>query len=528
MLRQKSIYILAIVFLATLLFRYNAYYTFREFNTDKARQLHGAYNLLQKKGVSLESYDLTHFRPLLKPINDWPPAYSYFTAAVAFVTGTDLYTSSVVLDFITLTGLWFILLWMSRLLSFTLLQQILLFVFLGISRVVLPRFLSADLLGATLFLLACCLVIRYIKQSNGNRLSNLIFYGLQFVFLLTMVFLKFSLVPAAATIGLSVLLLGYSKPDPVIKKTGFVLLSLFVLAMGVLFLYNKLVSGDGITYNRVTTEKSLHFENLFLFNPFLVLSLFYSDPLYLRFGSPSFDAVLLFATLGIAACIAADVIKKLLQKNAGYFDALMLVSLVSVCGFLSYVSLKFPQDDNGGYSWTFVKEYRYFAPVTLLFLVYGFREFETKRLFRSFSVWPVLMGLAFATTVLLESYYWITNNRSTSFDDIYGSVFRIGNYVKQNSDDDTYFLSLSGDWATDTEITSLAALNGTKVAVTYYNYFPDSTINVLFSGNKPVSAGKKVIVYYGSNTDVLRRLNPVNKRRIEKSPAGDPFIIIQN
>ena len=87
--RMKFLFF-ALIFISTFFFRLNEFYNYRDFNTDKARQLHGAYNLMQGKGVSFKSYDLNNFTPSYRPIIDWPPAYSFFTAGISYISGKDL------------------------------------------------------------------------------------------------------------------------------------------------------------------------------------------------------------------------------------------------------------------------------------------------------------------------------------------------------------------------------------------------------------------------------------------------------
>jgi hypothetical protein len=88
---QKRSLLIGLLFIFSLVARYSEYYNFREFHSDKSRQLHGAHGVLNGRGVSFVSYDLNTLQPQVQPIIDWPPAYSYSVAAVSFVTGLDLY-----------------------------------------------------------------------------------------------------------------------------------------------------------------------------------------------------------------------------------------------------------------------------------------------------------------------------------------------------------------------------------------------------------------------------------------------------
>lgn len=526
---NKNSFLLLIIFIGTLLIRYNQYYIFREFNSDKARQLHGAFNLLNGKGLSYESYDLNNFQPLLQPINEWPPAYSYLTAGISRIGSFDIYTSSVVLDFIAITILWLSLLWMTKLLQFSLLQQMLLFVFLSLSKSVLPEFLSADLLGVALFILSCTLNIHYVKNVRIGKMKGLSFFAAQFIIFFLLIFLKFSLIPAAATIGLSTLLYGESTSVKQFRKSGVILLGLCFLSIALLFLYNKQFSGNSVTLQKVTSLSSFHFQNLALFNPFIIVSLFYFDPLYLRFNAELLERIALIGTLIILTFLFIDIGRKLYVKRATYFESLILTSILAVSGFLILVSLTVPKDNFNGYEWTFVREYRYFAPAILLFLIYAFGSFQLKKHQNFYQAsLSVLVGLSMVSVIVLSGYYLLIKNKSTSFDSLYGKVFQVSEYMKKHHNENTYFLSLSNDLATDTEITSLMALNGSKVTLTYSNRFPDSTKNIIFSNHKPLANGKKVVIYYGKNKQVPEKINKANKYWIEKDATGEEFLIIHN
>ncbi|HVG41148.1 MAG TPA: hypothetical protein VM888_06005, partial [Chitinophagaceae bacterium] len=330
---RKNSILLIIVFVCTLLIRYQQYYIYREFNSDKARQLHGSYNLLKNKGISIESYDLNTFKPLYRYVSDWPPAYSYFTAGISFVSGVDLYLASIILDLLSTTALWFILVWIMGLLQFTFVQQLLLLLFLSISKTVLTQFLSADLFGLTLFLLSSALCIKYVQQRERNRKHDLIFYGFQLLIFIVLVFLKFSLIPAAAAPALSILLYAFVTSNKSYIKPGIILFLLFIISMSLLFLYKEGISGDSVTYQRVMTSSVLHYDNLLLFNPFVASTFFYLAPLYLRFNNDLLNVVAIVITLLTLIVFLIYFFNNIQQKLVDYLDILLLTTLITVSGF---------------------------------------------------------------------------------------------------------------------------------------------------------------------------------------------------
>lgn len=525
---RKSNFFLTIIVLCTLLIRYNEYLTFREFNTDKARQLQGAYNLLKNKNISFESYDLNTFQAEYKYISDWPPAYSYFTAGISKILKIDLYTSSVILDFIAITVLWMALLWITNLLKFTILQQSLLFFFLSIAPSVLQQFLSADLLGVALYLVACGFCINYAQTAASNKQKNLLFYVIQFFLILIMLFLKFSLIPAALSLSISFLLLAYGTSNSVYIKPGLMLFGLFMLSLVLLFFYNSRIGENSVTLQRITSGNQLHFDNLLLFNPFIASALFYFAPLYLRFNEHIIHGIAMTITLAVIVLVAISFIKNIKERNLSYCDSLFISTLVLVSSFLIAISLRFPRETSTD-GWTFVKEYRYFAPVILLFFIYAFKRLKLNRkIGYNISALSFLIILSCTSTFVIQAYYKVINNKANSFNNLYGKVFDISNYVINRSDTNTYFLSLTNNALTDTELTSLVAIHGVKVSIRYYNYFPSSAINILFNKAKTIARGKKIIIYYGENKTILKNINPQNRFWIEQNGEGDEFLVIKN
>ena len=49
--------------------------------------------------------------------------------------------------------------------------------------------------------------------------------------------------------------------------------------------------------------------------------------------------------------------------------------------------------------------------------------------------------------------------------------------------------------------------------MSYYGYFPDSAMNVLFAKDKLVPPGKKIVVFLGQNMQVLDSFNLKNRKK---------------
>jgi hypothetical protein len=519
---------LLLIFIFSLLSRYYEYYHFREFNSDKARQLHGAYELLWGNGVSFKYYDLDTFQPVSQPIILWPPGYSYLTSAITFLSDLNLYTASIILDVITLAGLWFVLLWMTRLLKFNLLQTFLLFVLFGFSKSI--NFIySSDLLGTVFFLFSCALTLQFIEKTK-TRQSIICFLLLQFASIFVTCFLKYSLLPAGFAIGFS--LLSYS----FFSKKNFYKLSVWMVSFCLvsilcLFLYNQLRSGHNTgIYNRHPNDvKTFYFENILLFTPFLANGFFYLDIAAQWFNYKLVQLVSLLFTIWIFGWIIVKTAQQIKAGKVDYFSHLVLITLLLVTGFLTALSLFYPSDEHTTYSWTYVKEFRYFSPAVFLIIIYLVKKFKLSfrqkpaHLFISFFV-----GISAISALLLGSYYQITGNMSNSFENKYGKINRVDEFVARRKDEQTYFLSLTNNVPVDIEATSMVAIKGTKVSINYDGDFPDSTFSALYSKTHRIPKDKKLIIFLDQNEKILDSINLMNHHRIEANSYGEKFLIIEN
>ena len=505
-------------------------------NTDKARQLEAAYELLQGHGVSLESYNLTTFQPAFVPIVEWPPGYSFLIAGTSFFTGGNVYKASFILDALALTGLWVCLLWLTSLLQFELLPRCALFLFLGISKPPLNEIPSADLCGTVAFLAACGLAVWHMSKPLLQR-KPLIFFGGQSVFLFIMVSLKYSLLPACFAIGASFIVYSFFSKEN-FYKTGLALLGLFGVCLFAVFLYNDMRSGhlNGL-YNRYASpERHLHLSNLTLFNPFIIATFFHLDVFRQRFNIPVVQAVAVAATAALFIVIVIAIFQKIKKSQAVFFDHLVYTVIISVVAFLAALSVYLPKDIHPTLQWTYVKDFRYFAPavfMVLLYLLKNFRfELKRKNLQTMLSVFTTA-SMAFA--LLLGIYYWMIHNQAASYANLNEKYWRIQHVVDSLKNDQTYFISLTaqagddpGGRLQDTKAASVIATSGTKVIVSGEGYFPVANYSALFADSVLLAPGKQIIVFIDRNTKLLDSLNLHNRHQLGQTAYGEKYLVINN
>jgi hypothetical protein len=481
------------------------------------------------KGMVWESYNLNNFQPMLLPNIEWPPMYAYLVIAISKVSGQDLYAASVTLDYINLLALWLCLLWLFRLIGCDSLQQIILLCFLSFSKPPLLGIWSSDMIGLTLFIASAALSVQHVRRIDANKKQSIWVYVFQLCLMTAMMLLKYSLVPAVLSISGAVMAYYYAGRNKAFLKSGVLLGILAVIAVGILIAYNQSISGSSspAASRHAGNDSTIHFANLYYFYPFISASLFYLDILSSRINSGWVNNGAVLITFILLTVVLMNIIRKVIARKADYFEYLTLVTTLFVTGFFILLSLKYKKDQQGIYFWTYVKEYRYFASAIFIILIYLFREYiptASRPKMRLLSY--VLVG-CLVMAVGLKGYYVYVGNKAASFDNMYGKVFKVANDAKQVAGNDAYFMSYTKDAVFDTQLTSVVAINGTKVAMSYYGYFPDSTFKTPFTPQQ-IPAGKKIVVYLDKNIQMLDTVNSINKHRIETTSDGEQFLVVEN
>lgn len=377
------------------------------------------------------------------------------------------------------------------------------------------------MVGTTLFLVSCSLNLWYVKKTDGGQKTTLLFFAAQFLLMCLALLLKYSLLPTLFATAISLSAYYYHARNKTYLKSGAFLLALAVVCLGILFAYNRSVSGQTTSLEHYHTDEAntIHFTNLRYFYPYILDSLFYLGPFSSRLNSNLVNNIAAVLTIILFVWIALALFRSIRNRKAGYYEYLALFTMLFVTGFLIVLSLRFKANEmSGGVRWTYVKEYRYYLPAIYLILIY---LFKTKSVLKNL-VWP-----AVAYTCLFWVYYTYIGNRANSFESLYGRVFKVSEEVVKVADNDTYFMSLTGDQMFDAQLTSRVAIEDVKVAMSYYGYFPDSTFNTPFTARQ-IPHGKKIIVYLGENRKMLDSVNIMNKYTVHSTSEGGSLLVINN
>lgn len=525
--QQKGFW-LSVIFLVSFAFRAQDFYLFREFNADKAHQLQAAYELLQGHGVSLKTYDLNTFAAHQRPLLAWPPGYSYLVAGVSGLFGASVYNAAWMIDVLAFAILWCALLWFTIQLRFTLFQTGLLFLLAGFCRTPWIYTWSADALGTALFLLSAAANLYFVQKKSRSKIDWIGFALAQSGLVGAMCFLKYSLLPAYLSLAFSLFSFSWREKQKHFR-TGFFLLAAAAVTFALLQLYNRVHSvQEGDAGNLYLQQTGWFFGNLKMYSAFLLKSFVYIDGFLDKANS---QALLILAQLLNALLVAIILLhigKRIWKGGADYFSHLVFVTTISICGFMAFLSVRYGQQVFvGTYRWTYVKEVRYFLPVVFLLAIYLIRHFHPRMPRTAFNAFA-FAAVAFVAFygLALHGYYKLTGNRAGSFDNLVGKLVRAKQYVNENRTGDTYFVAMTGNSAIDAEVTSLAAMDGTKVVISYDGIFPDDYLSPLFSKSKTLPSEKRVIVYLSNNLRVVDSLNPLLPRRIEGNTDGEKFLIV--
>ena len=229
---------------------------------------------------------------------------------------------------------------------------------------------SSDLFANTVFLLLSAITVNTIQNYKGKK-TPLSFFLLAFACVFLLVFLKYSILPACFGVGLAAISHSWFSARK-FSRIGIYLSVAFAVSMGLLISYNLFLTGQSTSIaNRHPDNSSLfHFQNLRLFDPFIMNAFFFLDVLYQRFGYYPVQITAIIITLLILGWLFLHITNKIRKKQADFFNHLVLAVTVCVVCFLIALSVRYPMDAYGSYVWTYVVEFRYFAPAIFLIILY--------------------------------------------------------------------------------------------------------------------------------------------------------------
>src|SRR5215204_95735 len=426
LLSSKKIGI-AIIALAVIVRLIHTTYFFN-IGTDRSFQFLAAYNLLEGHGISLAHInpgDLSN--PVYQPLINWPPGYSVLLVLFYILFGNNYLAAGfaiciiAVIAFIIISRRILTLLGVPIFIvnSYTLLNAFLISYFSFLD--------NTDGIAITFFLIAFNYIL-LLHQTKKNWLKNSFYIAACLFFCTT---LKYLFIPVAFIPPIFLLIQGIINENAIFKKAGLLCLTILIISVGLLLLYQKHLSGSfGYISEPV---RGFYPEHLLRFYPMVPASFISLNTLqkivgfqstnysgYLRF----FQCIHLIIFISLFIVFIKDFGKRSLRNlntTIAFFYISFLIWL-TITALLSALSLTVEAEKviSGGI-WTYVQDARYFGLVIVLlhlsiFVFYRFTQQGIK--FRKYLFYLLLLlmlpevfrGMAFtanrAAAFKKEEYFW--------------------------------------------------------------------------------------------------------------------------
>jgi hypothetical protein len=330
----------------------------------------------------------------------WAPGYALFVAPL-FVLGFDYFWASLLVDWFAVLlffGAWY---GSFQILSPFVKSYLFVFVLLywGVAYSPFRLAPSTDILSLAFFSLAWALFSRIISQQKAEvNLGMVILFA--FSSFLTC-FFRFAYYPVAILLPFLLVLYAWFT-DPSKTKVGIFAFLLTGFLIGAQLLYQALMADNVLFLDQYypETQPRLYFEHLLRFDPIAVNTFMHDFILKKALTGQAFTWFNFFFTTLLVVILVAGFKKTSFWKAGfrlgrgsyghigliGWFFVFGGVVSFTIIGFLSYLSLRYPIQVDG--NWTFVQEARYFAPVYLiLFLLICLSLFRRERPLGGWARW---------------------------------------------------------------------------------------------------------------------------------------------
>lgn len=246
---------------------------------------------------------------------------------------------------------------------------------------------TVDLLSLALFVAACAASVELFRRNGTSRILCGALVG---IWLFGCAAARYAYYPLLPLIPFTVLIIAWLRKD----RTAAVSAMLSCVLIGLLFLLVAVLSPSHFSlWSGVAAKKVFNWDRLLLIDPFPLKAFFFTEPFqgklsgYGDSAGRTVWAMMLFFSLCIVAIIFyftwrtfAKLIKRKSSPEAqdvsiigSYLLLLTTFAILCNISYLAYLSVTVPQEtQTNPYPWTFLAEYRYFAPSIFLIQVVFF------------------------------------------------------------------------------------------------------------------------------------------------------------
>lgn len=367
---------------------------FFNIRSDRSFQLLATDSLLDGQGISTAhvlAHDLS--TALYAPLIKWPPGYSLLVAPFYGLFGRDYIAAALTLDLLSALAFIFLSraivksLELSRYLvnGLTLTAGLFIYAFYFIS--------SSDAIAITFFLAGLYPALLLLKRGGGE-----VRYGLWIgTALLACALFKYVFLLAVFVVPLFLIVKGWWDKETAFKRGGYVSLTLLVLGLGVLFLYQKSLGTKG---EYISDAASGFFpENLLSAYPFLSASFIKPDTVGKlmshewkdeSFMAGVFQVLHLLMLFVVIVVVVRMMLRQGVQKvpiTESFFYLCFFTSL-AVVGLLALMSLRYGKaQELPGMWWTYIQEPRYYGLPNVLihlsvFVLYQYSRIKSSKVLK--------------------------------------------------------------------------------------------------------------------------------------------------
>jgi hypothetical protein len=465
--KQRIPFLIVFFFLLSFFFRLWLTVHYAELGSDKCYQLVAAKHINEGKGYSLATQNAENLEETVyRPLSGWPPGYSLLIAALQKLSG-DYIAAAWVLDvaavLVFYTVLWLFLRWYYH--NMKKHVAVFMFIFLGFSSAPFYMLFSTDFLSLSFYMLASVLFIRWLEEGQKNYWLP----GIFFIAALLPPFLRYGYYPMTLVFPFFLFVMAFLK-----KKKKYAWQSLVLAAAFLAFIigysyFQYVFTGQSTPMSggrHINEPGRLFFSNLKMFNPFFYNSFFQDGVIVNRITGNKlafYNALKILFSVSLFLLVLKTGIDEVRKKQNGYFNIFVLLTILANAGYLILVSVRNNADSNttGTWVWTYVKEFRYYAPsyfFTFLFLLYNSKNVKNLPVrCINFMVFPLMaIGIVYSLITLARG------NKTNTYRETHKTFLAYLEELKKH--DANNKLVVSGGWARDVDNTAYGSV------IQLYNY----------------------------------------------------------
>lgn len=528
---QTRIIVFILLFISSLTSRIWLTLRHMELGSDKCYQLLAAKNLNEGNGYSLSVQDAGNLtETIYKSLSGWPPGYSLMIVFVEKFTN-DYLQAALVLDVFSVIVLYLALLlyiiWYNGKIKDWMI--VLALIFFGVSSGPFTALYSTDFLTVSFFVLAAVLFTRWLETAQKS-------YVLLVLFVLTALmlpFLRYGYYAMVFVFPVFLMCIALLKKERKYAIQSVLLGLAFVAFIAGYTFYQVNLSGQSNPMSggrHINEDGVLYFSNLRYINAFLYNSLINDFFILNRLSGTVkvvYEIIKYTITFLMFAMVVIICINNIRKKRIDFFNVLSLLIMLINVAYLVLVSVKNKLDasEDGSWIWTYVKEFRYYAPayfMTILFILYNYKDLKDYMFkFVNFIILPLMfIGIGYS------SYTLLTRNPIGTYKRTYHDF--LVKFDELKSHDTAGKLVVVNHWNRSVDNTSFGSLMQLYDYKVYHDFGYGALVRSTFVDSAAIINNR--IDKFWNNTQQLRMFDTVyyigNEEDLKKAKIDSLYYIL--